>query len=160
MRLDASDLQGSSLNLLNGLDRTRLLVSGMDRVRRRGPTEQLDPMAHPRHRESAIRVLFTSFCHHPGPRRPGAIHPRPSLRVRRTDPDWLRYQLMLQSPGLGSQVNALSESVVRRFQKPPISPTTCANSKQWWIAPCKAVSKAMLGMRDRSSGPKGITGPF
>ena len=51
MRLDASDLQGSSLNLLNELGSNTLLVSGMDRVDR-GPTAANTGFSG--------RVLFTS----------------------------------------------------------------------------------------------------
>ena len=117
VRLDASDLQGSSLNLLNELGSNTLLVSGMDRVDD-AVQQRLIAMAHGQAPEFKGRVLFTSEATIPA--LDGLVQSIrvPPLRVRRTDlGDWLRYQLRLQSPGLGwSQPPALSESVVRRLQ--------------------------------------------
>ena len=117
VRLDASDLQGSSLNLLNELGSNTLLVSGMDRVE--GEVQQrLIAMALGEAPGFQGRVLFTSEAAIPA--LDGLVRTIrvPPLRVRRTDlGDWLRYRLRLQSPGLGwSQPPALPESVVRRLQ--------------------------------------------
>jgi len=117
VRLDASDLQGSSLNLLNELGSNTLLVSGMDRVE--GEVQQrLIAMARGEASGFQGRVLFTSEAAIPA--LDGLVRTIrvPPLRVRRTDlGDWLRYRLRLQSPGLGwSQPPALPESVVRRLQ--------------------------------------------
>ena len=117
VRLDASDLQGSSLNLLNELGSNTLLVSSMDRVE--GEVQQrLIAMARGEAPEFQGRVLFTSEAAIPA--LDGLVRTIrvPPLRVRRTDlGDWLRYRLRLQSPGLGwSQPPALPESVVRRLQ--------------------------------------------
>ena len=117
VRLDASDLQGSSLNLLNELGSNTLLVSGMDRLDDE-VQQRLIAMAHGQAPEFKGRVLFTSEATIPA--LDGLVQSIrvPPLRVRRTDlGDWLRYQLRLQSPGLGwSQPPALSDSVVRRLQ--------------------------------------------
>ena len=117
VRLDASDLQGSSLNLLNELGSNTLLVSGMDRVAEE-VQQHLIAMAHGEAPEFQGRVLFTSEATIPA--LDGLVRSIrvPPLRVRRTDlGDWLRYQLRLQSPGLGwSQPPALSDNVVRRLQ--------------------------------------------
>ena len=117
VRLDASDLQGSSLNLLNELGSNTLLVSGMDRVE--GEVQQrLIAMALGEAPGFQGRVLFTSEAAIPA--LDGLVRTIrvPPLRVRRTDlGDWLRYRLRLQSPGLGwSQPPALPEGVVRRLQ--------------------------------------------
>ena len=117
VRLDASDLQGSSLNLLNELGSNTLLVSSMNRVE--GEVQQrLIAMARGEAPEFQGRVLFTSEAAIPA--LDGLVRTIrvPPLRVRRTDlGDWLRYRLRLQSPGLGwSQPPALPESVVRRLQ--------------------------------------------
>ena len=117
VRLDASDLQGSSLNLLNELGSNTLLVSGMDRV---GGEVQQRLIAMARGEASGFhgRVLFTSEAAIPALDGMVRTIRVPPLRVRRTDlGDWLRYRLRLQSPGLGwSQPPALPESVVRRLQ--------------------------------------------
>ena len=101
VRLDASDLQGSSLNLLNELGSNTLLVSGMDRVE--GEVQQrLIAMARGEAPGFQGRVLFTSEAAIPA--LDGLVRTIrvPPLRVRRTDlGDWLRYRLRLQSPGLG-----------------------------------------------------------
>ena len=117
VRLDASGLQGSSLNLLNELGSNTLLVSGMDRVE--GEVQQrLIAMALGEAPGFQGRVLFTSEAAIPA--LDGLVRTIrvPPLRVRRTDlGDWLRYRLRLQSPGLGwSQPPALPEGVVRRLQ--------------------------------------------
>jgi len=117
VRLDASDLQGSSLNLLNELGSNTLLVSGMDRVE--GEVQQrLIAMARGEASGFQGRVLFTSEAAIPALDGMVRTIRVPPLRVRRTDlGDWLRYRLRLQSPGLGwSQPPALPESVVRRLQ--------------------------------------------
>ena len=117
VRLDASDLQGSTLNLLNELGSSTLLVSGMDRI----DTElqqRLIAMARGEVAGFQGRVLFTSEAAIPA--LDGLVRAIrvPPLRVRRTDlGDWLRYRLRLQSPGLGwNQPPALPDSVVRRLQ--------------------------------------------
>jgi len=117
VRLDASDLQGSSLNLLDELGSSTLLVSGMDRVDD-GVQQRLIAMARGEAPGFQGRVLFTSEAAIPA--LDGLVRSIrvPPLRVRRTDlGDWLRYRLRLQSPGLGwSQPPALPDSVVRRLQ--------------------------------------------
>ena len=59
VRLDASDLQVSSLNLLNELGSNTLLVSGMDRLDD-AVQQRLIAMAHGQAPEFKGRVLFTS----------------------------------------------------------------------------------------------------
>ncbi|AII48143.1 ATPase AAA [Synechococcus sp. KORDI-52] len=117
VRLDASDLQGSGLNLLNKLGTSSLLVSGMDRVDL-NVQERLIAMARGEAPGFQGRVLFTSEAAIPA--LDGLVRTIrvPPLRVRRTDlGDWLRYMLRLQGPGLGwSQPPTLPDSVVRRLQ--------------------------------------------
>ncbi|MCB4393949.1 4Fe-4S binding protein [Synechococcus sp. HB1133] len=117
VRLDASDLQGSTLNLLNELGSSTLLVSGMDRIDNE-LQQRLIAMARGEAPGFQGRVLFTSEAAIPA--LDGLVRTIrvPPLRVRRTDlGDWLRYRLRLQSPGLGwSQPPALPDSVVRRLQ--------------------------------------------
>ena len=117
VRLDASDLQGSTLNLLNELGSSTLLVSGMDRIDNE-LQQRLIAMARGEAPGFQGRVLFTSEAAIPA--LDGLVQTIrvPPLRVRRTDlGDWLRYRLRLQSPGLGwSQPPALPDSVVRRLQ--------------------------------------------
>lgn len=117
VRLDASDLQGSTLNLLNDLGSSTLLVSGMDRIDNE-LQQRLIAMARGEAPGFQGRVLFTSEAAIPA--LDGLVRTIrvPPLRVRRTDlGDWLRYRLRLQSPGLGwSQPPALPDSVVRRLQ--------------------------------------------
>ena len=117
VRLDASDLQGSTLNLLNELGSSTLLVSGMDRIDNE-LQQRLIAMARGEVPGFQGRVLFTSEAAIPA--LDGLVRAIrvPPLRVRRTDlGDWLRYRLRLQSPGLGwSQPPALPDSVVRRLQ--------------------------------------------
>ena len=117
VRLDASDLQGSTLNLLNELGSSTLLVSGMDRIDNE-LQQRLIAMARGEVPGFQGRVLFTSEAAIPA--LDGLVRTIrvPPLRVRRTDlGDWLRYRLRLQSPGLGwSQPPALPDSVVRRLQ--------------------------------------------
>ena len=117
VRLDASDLQGSTLNLLNELGSSTLLVSGMDRIDNE-LQQRLIAMARGEAPGFQGRVLFTSEAAIPA--LDGLVRTIrvPPLRVRRTDlGDWLRYMLRLQSPGLGwSQPPALPDSVVRRLQ--------------------------------------------
>ena len=117
VRLDAGDLQGSALNLLNELGSSTLLVSGMDRIDVK-VQQRLIAMARGDAPEFQGRVLFTSEAAIPA--LDGLVRTIrvPPLRVRRTDlGDWLRYRLRLQSPGLGwSQPPALPDSVVRRLQ--------------------------------------------
>ena len=117
VRLDASDLQGSTLSLLNDLGSSTLLVSGMDRVET-NVQQRLIAMARGEEPGFQGRVLFTSEAAIPA--LDGLVRAIrvPPLRVRRTDlGDWLRYRLRLQSPGLGwKQPPALPDSVVRRLQ--------------------------------------------
>ena len=117
VRLDASDLQGSTLNLLNELGSSTLLVSGMDRIDNE-LQQRLIAMARGEAPGFQGRVLFTSEAAIPA--LDGLVRTIrvPPLRVRRTDlGDWLRYRLRLQSPGLGwNQPPALPDSVVRRLQ--------------------------------------------
>ena len=117
VRLDASDLQGSTLNLLNELGSSTLLVSGMDRIDNE-LQQRLIAMARGEVPGFQGRVLFTSEAAIPA--LDGLVRTIrvPPLRVRRTDlGDWLRYRLRLQSPGLGwNQPPALPDSVVRRLQ--------------------------------------------
>ena len=117
VRLDANDLQGSAISLLDELGSSTLLVSGMDRVNG-NVQRRLIAMARGEAPEFQGRVLFTSEAAIPA--LDGLVRTIrvPPLRVRRTDlGDWLRYRLRLQSPGLGwSQPPALPESVVRRLQ--------------------------------------------
>ena len=117
VRLDAGDLQGSALNLLNELGSSTLLVSGMDRIDNE-LQQRLIAMARGEAPGFQGRVLFTSEAAIPA--LDGLVRTIrvPPLRVRRTDlGDWLRYRLRLQSPGLGwSQPPALPDSVVRRLQ--------------------------------------------
>ena len=117
VRLDAGDLQGSALSLLNELGSSTLLVSGMDRIDVK-VQQRLIAMARGDAPEFQGRVLFTSEAAIPA--LDGLVQTIrvPPLRVRRTDlGDWLRYRLRLQSPGLGwSQPPALPDSVVRRLQ--------------------------------------------
>ena len=117
VRLDASDLQGSTLSLLNDLGSSTLLVSGMDRVEA-NVQQRLIAMARGEEPGFQGRVLFTSEAAIPA--LDGLVRAIrvPPLRVRRTDlGDWLRYRLRLQSPGLGwKQPPALPDSVVRRLQ--------------------------------------------
>ena len=117
VRLDASDLQGSTLSLLNDLGSSTLLVSGMDRVET-NVQQRLIAMARGEEPGFQGRVLFTSEAAIPA--LDGLVRAIrvPPLRVRRTDlGDWLRYRLRLQSPGLGwRQPPALPDSVVRRLQ--------------------------------------------
>ena len=117
VRLDASDLQGSTLNLLNELGSSTLLVSGMDRIDNE-LQQRLIAMARGEVPGFHGRVLFTSEAAIPA--LDGLVRAIrvPPLRVRRTDlGDWLRYRLRLQSPGLGwNQPPALPDSVVRRLQ--------------------------------------------
>ena len=117
VRLDASDLQGSTLSLLNDLGSSTLLVSGMDRVEA-NVQQRLIAMARGEEPGFQGRVLFTSEAAIPA--LDGLVRSIrvPPLRVRRTDlGDWLRYRLRLQSPGLGwRQPPALPDTVVRRLQ--------------------------------------------
>ncbi|MEC8440993.1 MAG: 4Fe-4S binding protein [Cyanobacteriota bacterium] len=117
VRVDASDLQGSGLSLLNELGPNTLLVSGMDRIDAR-VQQRFIAMARGEAPGFQGRVLFTSEA--AIPTLDGLVRTIrvPPLRVRRTDlGDWLRYQLRLQSPGLGwSQPPALPDSVVRQLQ--------------------------------------------
>ena len=102
VRLDASDLQGSTLSLLNDLGSSTLLVSGMDRVEA-NVQQRLIAMARGEEPEFQGRVLFTSEAAIPA--LDGLVRSIrvPPLRVRRTDlGDWLRYRLRLPSPGLCS----------------------------------------------------------
>ena len=117
VRLNANDLQGSGLSLLDELGSSTLLVSGMDRVN--GDVQsRLIAMARGEEPGFQGRVLFTSEAAIPALDDLVRTIRVPPLRVRRTDlGDWLRYRLRLQSPGLGwSQPPALPDSVVRRLQ--------------------------------------------
>ena len=84
MRLDASNLQGSSLNLLNELGSNTLLVSVVDRVDNE-VQQRLIAMAHGKARELQGRVLFTSEDSIPALDALVRSIRVPPLRVRRTD---------------------------------------------------------------------------
>lgn len=117
VRMEASDLQGSGLNLLDELGSSTLLMSGMDRVDD-AVQQRLIAMARGEAPGFQGRVLFTSEAAIPALDGQVRTIRVPPLRVRRTDlGDWLRYRLRLQSPGLGwGQPPALPDSVVRRLQ--------------------------------------------
>lgn len=117
VRLEAADLQGGGRNLLNELDENALLVSGMDRVEP-ALQQQLVAMASGMQPGFSGRVLFTSETCVASLDGVTEVIRVPPLRVRGMDlGDWLRYQLRLQSPGLGwSRPPQIPDAVVKRLQ--------------------------------------------
>ena len=117
VRLGPTDLKKKADILLNAIGENSLLVSGVDQL---DPDQQqrLAAMGDGRQPGFSGRVIFTSETCVPSLDAISQVIRVPPLRVRRSDlGDWLRYQLRLQSPGLGwVQPPALPEAVVRRLQ--------------------------------------------
>ena len=117
VRLGPNDLKKKADVLLNFIGDNTLLVSGVDQL---DPDQQqrLAAMGNGQHPGFSGRVIFTSETCVPSLDAISQVIRVPPLRVRRSDlGDWLRYQLRLQSPGLGwVQPPALPEAVVRRLQ--------------------------------------------
>ncbi len=117
VRLGPTDLKKKADVLLNAIGENTLLVSGVDQL---DPDQQqrLAAMGNGQHQGFSGRVIFTSETCVPSLDAISQVIRVPPLRVRRSDlGDWLRYQLRLQSPGLGwVQPPALPEAVVRRLQ--------------------------------------------
>ena len=117
VRLGPTDLKKKADVLLNSIGENTLLVSGVDQL---DPDQQqrLAVMGNGQHPGFSGRVIFTSETCVPSLDAISQVIRVPPLRVRRSDlGDWLRYQLRLQSPGLGwVQPPALPEAVVRRLQ--------------------------------------------
>ena len=117
VRLDATDLKTKADVLLDAIGENTLLVSSVDQL---DPEQQqrLAAMANGEHPGFSGRVIFTSESCVPSLDAISQVIRVPPLRVRRSDlGDWLRYQLRLQSPGLGwVKPPALPEAVVRRLQ--------------------------------------------
>ena len=117
VRLGPTDLKKKADVLLNSIGENTLLVSGVDQL---DPHQQqrLAAMGNGKHPGFSGRVIFTSETCVPSLDAISQVIRVPPLRVRRSDlGDWLRYQLRLQSPGLGwVQPPALPEAVVRRLQ--------------------------------------------
>ena len=117
VRLGPTDLKKKADVLLNSIGENTLLVSGVDQL---DPDQQqrLAAMGNGQHPGFSGRVIFTSETCVPSLDAISQVIRVPPLRVRRSDlGDWLRYQLRLQSPGLGwVQPPALPEAVVRRLQ--------------------------------------------
>ena len=117
VRLDATDLKTKADVLLDAIGENTLLVSSVDQL---DPEQQqrLAAMAKGEHPGFSGRVIFTSESCVPSLDAISQVIRVPPLRVRRSDlGDWLRYQLRLQSPGLGwVKPPALPEAVVRRLQ--------------------------------------------
>ncbi len=117
VRLTATDLKGSGVELLDALGENSLLVSGVDRIDS-NLQQRLLAMARCEQTGFSGRMLFTSETTVPTLDSVCQVIRVPPLRVRRADlGDWLRYDLRLQSPGLGwSTPPAVPEEVVRRLQ--------------------------------------------
>ena len=117
VRLDATDLKTKADVLLDAIGENTLLVSSVDQL---DPElqQRLAAMANGEHPGFSGRVIFTSETCVPSLDAISQVIRVPPLRVRRSDlGDWLRYQLRLQSPGLGwVKPPALPEAVVRRLQ--------------------------------------------
>ncbi|ABB36293.1 4Fe-4S binding protein [Synechococcus sp. CC9605] len=117
VRLDATDLKTKADVLLDAIGENTLLVSSVDQL---DPElqQRLAAMANGEHPGFSGRVIFTSESCVPSLDAISQVIRVPPLRVRRSDlGDWLRYQLRLQSPGLGwVKPPALPEAVVRRLQ--------------------------------------------
>ena len=117
VRLDATDLKTKADVLLDAIGENTLLVSSVDQL---DPElqQRLAAMANGEHPGFSGRVIFTSESCVPSLDAISQVIHVPPLRVRRSDlGDWLRYQLRLQSPGLGwVKPPALPEAVVRRLQ--------------------------------------------
>jgi len=117
VRVDATDLKTKADVLLDAIGENTLLVSSVDQL---DPElqQRLAAMANGEHPGFSGRVIFTSESCVPSLDAISQVIRVPPLRVRRSDlGDWLRYQLRLQSPGLGwVKPPALPEAVVRRLQ--------------------------------------------
>ena len=117
VRVDATDLKTKADVLLDAIGENTLLVSSVDQL---NPElqQRLAAMANGEHPGFSGRVIFTSESCVPSLDAISQVIRVPPLRVRRSDlGDWLRYQLRLQSPGLGwVKPPALPEAVVRRLQ--------------------------------------------
>ena len=117
VRVDATDLKTKADVLLDAIGENTLLVSRVDQL---DPElqQRLAAMANGEHPGFSGRVIFTSESCVPSLDAISRVIRVPPLRVRRSDlGDWLRYQLRLQSPGLGwVKPPALPEAVVRRLQ--------------------------------------------
>ena len=117
VRVDATDLKTKADVLLDAIGENTLLVSRVDQL---DPElqQRLAAMANGEHPGFSGRVIFTSESCVPSLDAISQVIRVPPLRVRRSDlGDWLRYQLRLQSPGLGwVKPPALPEAVVRRLQ--------------------------------------------
>ena len=117
VRLDATDLKTKADVLLDAIGENTLLVSSVDQLDPE-QLQRLAAMANGQHPGFSGRVIFTSESCVPSLDAISQVIRVPPLRVRRSDlGDWLRYQLRLQSPGLGwVKPPALPEAVVRRLQ--------------------------------------------
>ena len=117
MRLDAGDLQGNGRLLLDDLQDSSLLVSGIDRLEP-AVQQRLISMARDESPQFTGRVLFTSETHLSTLDGIAQLIKVPPLRVRGEDlGDWIRYMVRLQSSGLGwKQPPAVPDAVVRRLQ--------------------------------------------
>ena len=117
VRLDATDLKTKADVLLDAIGENTLLVSRVDQLDPE-QLQRLAAMANGQHPGFSGRVIFTSESCVPSLDAISQVIRVPPLRVRRSDlGDWLRYQLRLQSPGLGwVKPPALPEAVVRRLQ--------------------------------------------
>ena len=117
VRLDATDLKTKADVLLDAIGENTLLVSSVDQLDPE-QLQRLAVMANGQHPGFSGRVIFTSESCVPSLDAISQVIRVPPLRVRRSDlGDWLRYQLRLQSPGLGwVKPPALPEAVVRRLQ--------------------------------------------
>ena len=117
VRLDAGDLQGNGRLLLDDLQDSSLLVSGIDRLEP-AVQQRLISMARDESPQFTGRVLFTSETHLSTLDGIAQLIKVPPLRVRGEDlGDWIRYMVRLQSSGLGwKQPPAVPDAVVRRLQ--------------------------------------------
>ena len=117
VRLDAGDLQGNGRLLLDDLQDSSLLVSGIDRLEP-AMQQRLISMARGESPQFTGRVLFTSETHLSCLDGIAQLIRVPPLRVRGEDlGDWIRYMVRLQSSGLGwEQPPAVPDAVVRRLQ--------------------------------------------
>ena len=117
VQIRPNDLRAKDSVLLDAVGENTLLISGVDQLNP-DQQQQLAAMAQGQHPSFRGRVIFTSETCVPCLDAISQVIRVPPLRVRRSDlGDWLRYQLRLQSPGLGWQEPpALPETVVRRLQ--------------------------------------------
>lgn len=101
VRLDAGDLQGNGRLLLDDLQDSSLLVSGIDRLEP-AVQQRLISMARGESPQFTGRVLFTSETHLSCLDGIAQLIRVPPLRVRGEDlGNWIRYMVRLQSSGLG-----------------------------------------------------------